>query len=166
MIVFDELQKLKDMYLNGRSQESLIKELFNFFVRLTRVLYLLHVNNIRCVYITLYRASIYRFRLVNTSSFYLVDCFDDKTTVEKLYKDVFSMMNNLLGEFYELGIKYKALKVMKQVLDGKVGISSENRKVVRTLSEGEIFFYNLVNNDVRYQPKLHKIAAREFLKVE
>ncbi len=104
--------------------------------------------------------------MVNTSSFYLVDCFDDKTTVEKLYKDVFSMMNNLLGEFYELGIKYKALKVMKQVLDGKVGISGENRKVVRTLSEGEIFFYNLVNNDVRYQPKLHKIAAREFLKVE
>ncbi len=43
VIVFDELQKLKDIYLNGGSQKPLIKELFNFFVRLIKVLHLSHV---------------------------------------------------------------------------------------------------------------------------
>ncbi|MCD6362454.1 MAG: AAA family ATPase, partial [Synergistetes bacterium] len=44
VIVFDELQKLKEVYLNSpNNQRPLINELFNFFVRLTKVLHLSHV---------------------------------------------------------------------------------------------------------------------------
>ncbi len=41
LLVFDELQKLKNLYING--DRLFISELFNFFVRLTKVLHLSHV---------------------------------------------------------------------------------------------------------------------------
>ena len=41
VIVFDELQKLKEVYLNGdERQRPLVREVFNFFVRITKVLHL------------------------------------------------------------------------------------------------------------------------------
>ncbi len=78
VVVFDELQKLKDIYLNGGSQRPLIKELFNFFVRLTKVLHLAHV--IVMTSDTFFIEQIYTdSTLKNTSRFYLVDFFDDET---------------------------------------------------------------------------------------
>ncbi len=78
VIVFDELQKLKDIYLNGGSQRPLIKELFNFFVRLTKVLHLSHV--IVMTSDTFFIEQVYTdSTLKNTSEFYLVDFFDDET---------------------------------------------------------------------------------------
>ena len=78
VIVFDELQKLKEVYLNGGNQRPLIKELFNFFVRLTKVLHLSHV--IVMTSDTFFIEQIYTdSTLKNTSEFYLVDHFDDET---------------------------------------------------------------------------------------
>ncbi len=86
VIVFDELQKLKDIYLNGGSQRPLIKELFNFFVRLTKVLHLAHV--IVMTSDTFFIEQVYTdSTLKNTSRFYLVDFFDDDTAVDILMQE-------------------------------------------------------------------------------
>ena len=86
IIVFDELQKLKDIYLNGESQRPLIKELFNFFVRLTKVLHLAHV--IVMTSDTFFIEQVYTdSTLENTSRFYLVDYFDDETTKKILISE-------------------------------------------------------------------------------
>ncbi len=86
VIVFDELQKLKDIYLNGGNQRPLIKELFNFFVRLTKVLHLAHV--IVMTSDTFFIEQIYTdSTLKNTSRFYLVDFFDDETAREILISE-------------------------------------------------------------------------------
>ncbi len=83
VIVFDELQKLKDIYLNGGNQRPLIKELFNFFVRLTKVLHLSHV--IVMTSDTFFIEQVYTdSTLVNTSVFYEVDYFDDETAKDIL----------------------------------------------------------------------------------
>ncbi len=89
VIIFDELQKLKDIYLNGGSQRPLIKELFNFFVRLTKVLHLAHV--IVMTSDTFFIDQVYTdSTLKNTSRFYLVDFFDNKTAEEILISEGFN----------------------------------------------------------------------------
>ena len=90
IIVFDEIQKLKDVYLNSPSnQRPLIKELFNFFVRLTKVLHLSHV--IVMTSDTFFIERVYTdSTLKNTSEYYLVDFFDDDTTHEILRSKGFS----------------------------------------------------------------------------
>ena len=86
VIVFDELQKLKDIYLNGGSQRPLIKELFNFFVRLTKVLHLSHVMVMTSD--TFFIEQVYTdSTLKNTSEFYLVDFFDDETARDILISE-------------------------------------------------------------------------------
>ena len=86
IIVFDELQKLKDIYLIGGSRKPLIKELFNFFVRLTKVLHLSHV--IVMTSDTFFIEQVYiDSTLKNTSEFYLVDFFDDDTAREILISE-------------------------------------------------------------------------------
>ena len=86
VMVFDELQKLKDIYLNGGSQRPLVKELFNFFVRLTKVLHLSHV--IVMTSDTFFIEQVYTdSTLKNTSEFYLVDFFDDETAKEILISE-------------------------------------------------------------------------------
>ena len=91
VIVFDELQKLKDVYMNGngdgqKSQRPLVKELFNFFVRLTKVLHLSHVIVMSSD--TFFIEEVYSNSVLsNTSEFYLVDFFDDKTAIKILIEE-------------------------------------------------------------------------------
>ncbi len=86
VIVFDKLQKLKDIYLNGGNQRPIIKELFNFFVRLTKVLHLSHV--IVMTSDTFFIEQVYTdSTLKNTSEFYPVDFFDDKTAKDILISE-------------------------------------------------------------------------------
>jgi len=81
VIVFDELQKLKDVYING--DRKFVSELFNFFVRLTKVLHLSHV--IVMTSDTFFIEEVYTSSsLKNTSIYYLVDYFDDETAREIL----------------------------------------------------------------------------------
>ena len=78
VIVFDELQKIKDVYMNGENQRPVVKELFNFFVRLTKVLHLSHVIVMSSD--TFFIEEVYiDSTLKNTSRYYLVDYFDDDT---------------------------------------------------------------------------------------
>ena len=87
VIVFDELQKLKEVYLNGDDkQRPLVKELFNFFVRITKVLHLAHV--IVMTSDTFFIEQVYTdSTLKNTSRYFLVDFFDDNTAKEILISE-------------------------------------------------------------------------------
>ena len=87
IIVFDELQKLKEIYLNSpNNQRPLINELFNFFVRLTKVLHISHV--IVMTSDTFFIERVYSdSTLESTSRFYLVDFFNDETTLKILLEE-------------------------------------------------------------------------------
>ena len=91
IVIFDELQKLKDVYMNGngdgqKPQRPLVKELFNFFVRLTKVLHLSHVIVMSSD--TFFIEEVYSdSTLKNTSEFYLVDFFDDETAIKILTEE-------------------------------------------------------------------------------
>jgi len=87
IIVFDELQKLKDVYMNTpNNQRLLVNELFNFFVRLTKVLHLAHV--IVMTSDTFFIEEVYTSSsLKNTSIYYLVDYFDDETARKILIEE-------------------------------------------------------------------------------
>jgi len=86
VIVFDELQKLKEVYMNGGRQRPLVKELFNFFVRLTKVTHLSHVIVMSSD--TFFIEEVYSdSTLKNTSEFYLVDFFDDETAIKILTEE-------------------------------------------------------------------------------
>ena len=158
VIVFDELQKLKDIYLNGGSQRPLIKELFNFFVRLTKVLHLAHV--IVMTSDTFFIEQVYTdSTLVNTSVFYEVDYFDDKTTKNILISEGFSneeanrftkivggvpwMMERILTyENIEEGLRdmYRIVKGSLGELLGDIhtqGWYEEAKKILERLIKGE-----------------------------
>ena len=87
IIVFDELQKLKGVYMNTpNNQRLLVNELFNFFVRLTKVLHLAHV--IVMTSDTFFIEEVYTSSsLKNTSTYYLVDYFDDETARKILIEE-------------------------------------------------------------------------------
>ncbi|WP_456418755.1 ATP-binding protein, partial [Methanocaldococcus infernus] len=70
VLVIDELQKLKNIYFNG--EKSLLNELFNLFVSLTKMEHLSHV--ICLTSDTLFIEEIYQnSTLENASEYYLID---------------------------------------------------------------------------------------------
>ena len=84
VIVFDEIQNFKDIYING--QRRLIDRTFNFFVRLTKVLHLSHVIVMSSD--TFFIEEVYAdSTLKNCSRYYLVDFFDDETAYNILVNE-------------------------------------------------------------------------------
>jgi len=77
IIILDELQKLKGIYLEGSSENGrLLDELFNFFVRITKVEHLAHV--IVMTSDTFFVEELYsNSSLANCAEYYLVDFFSD-----------------------------------------------------------------------------------------
>jgi len=77
VIIIDELQALEDIYING--QRELIKELFNFFVAITKESHLCHViiaSSDGYFMKRIYEDS----KLTKTSSFYGVDYLNESDT--------------------------------------------------------------------------------------
>jgi len=90
ILVFDELQKLKEIYLNSpNNQRPLINELFNFFVRLTKVLHLSHVFVLSSD--TFFIEEIYaNSSLAKCSKYHLVDDPEEKPVREYLKEEGFT----------------------------------------------------------------------------
>ncbi len=81
VIVFDEMQNFKDIYMNG--ERRLVDRLFNFFVAMTKVKHLAHVLVMTSD--TFFIEEVYSSSaLKNTSEYYLVDYFDDETALKVL----------------------------------------------------------------------------------
>jgi len=77
LIIIDELQALEDIYING--QRELIKELFNFFVAITKESHLCHVviaSSDGYFMKRIFEDS----KLAKTSSFFAVEYLDEKDT--------------------------------------------------------------------------------------
>ena len=129
MIVFDELQKLKEVYLNSpNNQRPLINELFNFFVRLTKVLHLSHV--IVMTSDTFFIERIYGdSALKHTSRFYLVDFFDDETALRILLDEGLSKEDAEYVVEMAGGVPW----VLEEVLEGE-----DPREVVEDLYRQEV----------------------------
>ena len=123
VIVFDELQKLKEIYLNGDSrQRPLVKELFNFFVRITKVLHLAHV--IVMTSDTFFIEQVYTdSTLKNTSRYYPVDFFDDETAKEILISEGMKPDEATRAVEWIGGVPW----MMEEVLKG------DSREVIREL---------------------------------
>ena len=121
VIVFDELQKLKDVYLNSpNNQRSLVKELFNFFVRLTKVLHLSHV--IVMTSDTFFIEEVYTdSTLKNTSRFFLVDFFSDELAKEILEKEGMNEEDASYAADWIGGVPW----MMEEVIEGGKGVVKE-----------------------------------------
>ncbi|WP_423792054.1 ATP-binding protein [Methanocaldococcus indicus] len=104
VLIIDELQKLKNIYFNGN--KSLLNELFNLFVSLTKMEHLCHV--ICLTSDTLFIEEIYRnSTLKNASEYYLIDWLE-KETIKKILKeegfseDELNYASNYLSLPYEI----------------------------------------------------------------
>ena len=99
VLIIDELQKLKNIYFNTENQrfsaspslrfgdrnKSLLNELFNLFVSLTKMEHLCHVICITSD--TLFIEEVYNnSTLKNTSKYYLIDWLN-KTDIEKILRE-------------------------------------------------------------------------------
>ena len=205
IIIFDEIQKLKEVYLNSpNNQRPLIKELFNFFVRLTKVLHLSHVLVMTSD--TFFIETVYSdSTLVNTSRYYLVDYFDEETTIEilksegieekkakKIYEEIggvpwlleevlesedieetikemyLQSKSKILNYIDEKRIKGEdekvSIRVMKEIMGGRIPEDKEGLKEVREMVEREILFYEPIRREIKYQTKLDEKAAKEIIK--
>ena len=195
VIVFDELQRLKEIYING--QRKVVDSFFNFFVRLTKVLHLSHVIVMSSD--TFFIEEVYNDSVLsNTSEFYLVDFFDDETAIkilieegldedvakevisriggvpwmmervlsngdpnermEALYKVVKGNIRETLADMKE---KEKAKEVIKKAIYGEIDPTGEDRGMIKKLVEKEIFFYDPIEGELRFQTRLHERAAKE-----
>ncbi len=198
VIIFDELQKLKDIYLNGRNQRPLIKELFNFFVRLTKVLHLSHV--IVMTSDTFFIEQVYfDSTLENTSRYYLVDFFDDETAMDILVSEGLSeseakeivekvggvpwiieeilesdeplsevreLISQVSSKVFEVLRGRKDLKdMLRRALKGEnLYYIEEGYDKVKELVGKEVMFMDPINKVVKFNTKMHEIAAKELLK--
>ena len=181
IVVFDELQKLKDVYLNGDSkQRPLVKELFNFFVRLTKVLHLAHV--IVMTSDTFFIEEVYTdSTLKNTSRFYLVDFFDDDTAVKILVeegldegtaKEIVRQAGGvpwIMEEVVEGDSPMETLKEIYEQYSSRLYEAVRNRedlkKLLKRAIEGENLYYadrdieavkELVDNEVLFYDPIGK----------
>ena len=173
VIVFDELQKLKDIYLNGESQRPLIKELFNFFVRLTKVLHLSHV--IVMTSDTFFIEQIYTdSTLENTSRFYLVDFFDDETTKQILISEgipenVAADLSEMLGgvpwiieEVLESDDPHVVLKDLKEQISSRIFEVLRGRKDLKEILQMALKGQNLYYVEDEYE-KVKELVEKEIL---
>ncbi len=118
VLIIDELQKLKNIYFNGG--KSLLNELFNLFVHLTKVKHLCHVVCLTSD--TLFIEEIYRnSALENTSEYYLIDWLDQNTVKEILKNEGFDKEEiDFASKYISLPYEIVVLKDKK-----KLGISVE-----------------------------------------
>ncbi len=118
VLIIDELQKLKSIYFNGN--KSLLNELFNFFVSLTKMEHLCHV--ICLTSDTLFIEEIYRnSTLENTSKYYLIDWLGKGTIRNILKEEGFS------EEEINYCLKYLSLpyEIVDLIENKKLGLSVE-----------------------------------------
>ncbi|ADC70292.1 ATPase [Methanocaldococcus sp. FS406-22] len=121
VLIIDELQKLKNIYFNGNGKDkSLLNELFNLFVHLTKVRHLCHV--ICLTSDTLFIEEIYQnSTLENTSEYYLIDWLRKGTIREILKEEGFN------EEEINYALNYLSLpyEISQLINNKKLGLSVE-----------------------------------------
>ncbi len=173
IVVFDELQKLKEVYINGENQRPVVKELFNFFVRLTKVLHLSHVIVMSSD--TFFIEEVYcDSTLKNTSRYYLVDFFDDETAYnilvsegidKKTANEIVSKSGGVPWILEEILESDKPLETLKELYDeflSKMYEAIRNREDLKALLKRAASGENLYYADEEID-KVKELAEKEIL---
>ena len=149
VLIIDELQKLKNIYFNGN--KSLLNELFNFFVSLTKMEHLCHV--ICLTSDTLFIEEIYRnSTLKNASEYYLIDWLRKETIRNILKEEGFS------EEEIRYCLKYLSLpyEISQLINNKKLGLSVE-----QTIRQ----WINIEKDGIRYTIRENLNKKDEILKI-
>ncbi|AIJ05152.1 ATPase [Methanocaldococcus bathoardescens] len=149
ILIIDELQKLKNIYFNGG--KSLLNELFNLFVHLTKVRHLCHV--ICLTSDTLFIEEIYRnSALKNTSEYYLIDWLN-KEDIKKILKE-----EEFSEEEIDYALNYLSLpyEISQLINNKKLGLSIE-----KTIKQ----WINIEKDALIYLLKSNKEKKENLLKV-
>jgi AAA+ ATPase superfamily predicted ATPase len=134
IIIIDEIQELKNIYMNG--ERYLIDELFNFFIELTKVKHLAHVvcaTSDSYFIEELYQSS----KLAKTSKFQKLDHFDRVTTFDWLKEEGVSeeeaeIIWDQLG-----GSPWEIWQVLEEHRQGDGSIEQLSKKYVKK-QEGKV----------------------------
>jgi len=149
VLIIDELQKLKNIYFNG--SKSLLNELFNLFVSLTKMEHLCHV--ICMTSDTLFIEEIYRnSTLENASEYYLIDWLGKGAIREILKEEGFS------EEEINYCLKYLSLpyEISQLINNRKLGLSVEE-----TIKQ----WINIEKDKIRYTIRENLDKKDEILKI-
>ncbi|AEF95706.1 ATP-binding protein [Methanotorris igneus] len=149
VLIIDELQKLKNIYFNGG--KSLLNELFNLFVHLTKVRHLCHVVCLTSD--TLFIEEIYQnSTLENTSKYYLIDWLK-KEDIKKILKE---------EGFNDKEINYclNYLSLPYEIVD-----LIENKKLGLSVEETIRQWINIEKDRLVYLLKSNKERKENLLKV-
>ncbi|WP_457611703.1 ATP-binding protein [Methanocaldococcus sp.] len=173
VLIIDELQKLKNIYFNGNNKEgkSLLNELFNLFVHLTKVRHLCHV--ICLTSDTLFIEEIYQSStLENASKYYLIDWLS-KEDIKKILKeegfskDEIDYCINYLSLPYEISdlIENKKLGLsVEETIRQWINLESDRLKyIIDTSNVEEEKIYNILN---KFRDKITLDYKKEINKEE
>ncbi|XRP96892.1 ATP-binding protein [Methanocaldococcus sp. 16A] len=153
VLIIDELQKLKNIYFNGG--KSLLTELFNLFVYLTKVRHLCHV--ICLTSDTLFIEEIYRnSTLKNASEYYLIDWLN-KETIKNILKE-----ENFNEEEINYAINYLSLpyEISQLINNKKLGLTVEETIKQWINIESDSLMYLIANiPDETDENKINKILS-------
>ena len=126
VIILDEFQYLKDVFLDDKKEVRVINELFKFFISITKQFNLCHVVCLTSD--SYYMEKLYSdTKLANTSDFYLMEHLSkkdifywledlekiDKKTVEKIWKNLWGSV----WEIWQVLVSYKNTWSHKEKLD-------------------------------------------------
>ncbi|WP_292459426.1 ATP-binding protein [Methanothermococcus sp.] len=180
VLIIDELQKLKNIYFNHGEKEgkSLLNELFNLFVHLTKVRHLCHV--ICLTSDTLFIEEIYsNSTLENTSKYYLIDwlrkgCVRDILKKEGFTNEEINYAINYISLPYEIVdlIENKKLGLsVEETIKQWINIEKDKIKYLMDtteLDEGEIYnilskFKDKININYYTEVKKEEMKYMQFL---
>jgi len=152
VLIIDELQKLKNIYFNGG--KSLLNELFNLFVSLTKMEHLCHVICITSD--TLFIDEIYRnSTLKNASEYYLIDWLS-KEDIENILKE-----EGFSEEEVNYCLNYLSLpyEISQLINNKKLGISVEQtiKQWINIESDGLRF---LIDTSDLNEKELYKVLSK------
>ncbi len=154
ILIIDELQKLKSIYFTGNGDKSLLNELFNLFVSLTKMEHLCHV--ICLTSDTLFIDEIYRnSTLKNTSEYYLINWLR-KGTVRSILKEEGFNENEINYAVQYVSLPYEiSILVNKK----KLGVSVEEtiRQWINVESDGLKY---LIDNSELDEKEIYKILSK------
>ena len=131
VLIFDEIQELKDIYMNGdKIKKALLNEMFAFFIRLTKELKLAHV--ICMTSESTFVDEIYNHvKLKNTSKFYMLDHLKREDVYEWLeaewleQKEIRRIWKNLWWspqEIWMVLVDFKNWMKLKDVIDERIQV--------------------------------------------
>ena len=154
ILIIDELQKLKSIYFTGNGDKSLLNELFNLFVSLTKMEHLCHV--ICLTSDTLFIDEIYRnSTLKNTSKYYLINWLR-KGTVRSILKE-----EGFTDDEVNYAINYISLpyEIVELVENKKLGLTVEETiKQWITIEKDKL--KNTIRRNINKKEELLKILSK------